>query len=173
MSFGKNRELKLIDLFAGAGGLSLGAARAGFNVVAAVESDQFALDTHKKNFPSSIHLDNDVSTLSGSDIINAAGLKNGELDGLIGGPPCQGFSMMGRRDEGDTRNNLFVHFFKLVEEIKPKFFLAENVPGILSEKYGELREEAFVNQLLKMTPCQRPKMPPRKSKKEVQFLLEI
>lgn len=139
----KNKLPKLIDLFAGAGGLSLGAARAGFNVVAAVENDPHALETHRKNFPTTTHLDNDVLSLSGTDIMNAVGLKKGELDGLVGGPPCQGFSTIGRQDEGDSRNNLFVHFFKLVKEIQPKFFLAENVPGILSEKYDELRKEAF------------------------------
>jgi DNA (cytosine-5)-methyltransferase 1 len=143
MCFEKNKAPKIIDLFAGAGGLSLGAARAGFNVVVVAENDPFAIDTHQKNFPLTTHLDIDVLNLSGSDLLNAACLKEGELDGLIGGPPCQGFSTIGRQDEGDSRNNLFIHFFKLVEESRPKFFLAENVPGILSEKYDALRKEAF------------------------------
>ncbi len=134
---------KIIDLFAGAGGLSLGAARAGFDIAAAVEIDEFALDTHGRNFPHTRHLDNSVSELTGDRLIELAGLKKGELDGLVGGPPCQGFSHMGRRDVGDDRNNLFIHFFRLVSETSPAFFLAENVPGILDEQYNDIREKAF------------------------------
>ncbi len=87
----------VIDLFAGAGGLSLGAARAGFKVAAAVENDEHAHDTHRKNFPSTKHSDADVSKLSGDRLLEIARLKKGALDGLIGGPPCQGFSTMGER----------------------------------------------------------------------------
>lgn len=134
---------KVIDLFAGAGGLSLGAARAGFDIAAAVEIDEYALETHGKNFPRTRHLDRDVSKLTGESLLEAAGLKSGELDGLIGGPPCQGFSYMGKRNVEDDRNNLFFHFFRLVNEIFPAFFLAENVPGILSPKYDPIREKAF------------------------------
>lgn len=134
---------KIIDLFAGAGGLSLGAARAGFEVSAAVEIDEFAVSTHKKNFPGSLHLSEDVATLSGDRLLLLSGLKKGEVDGIIGGPPCQGFSVMGKQDEKDSRNNLFQHFFRLVAELKPAFFLAENVPGILHTKYDKIRSDAF------------------------------
>ncbi|POZ52994.1 DNA cytosine methyltransferase [Methylovulum psychrotolerans] len=135
--------LKIIDLFAGAGGISLGAARAGFELTAAVEIDKFALETHQKNFPATQHLNIDVATLSGDDLMALVGLKKGGLDGLVGGPPCQGFSYIGKRDVGDDRNNLFMHFFRLVSEISPAFFLAENVPGILSGQYDAIREQAF------------------------------
>lgn len=133
----------IIDLFAGAGGLSLGAARAGFNISAAVELDPFAIDTHTKNFPGSVHSREDVSQLSGKKLLEIAGLKAGGLDGLIGGPPCQGFSSIGKKAADDVRNDLFVHFFRLVKETRPKFFLAENVPGILNERYDDFREKAF------------------------------
>lgn len=133
----------IIDLFAGAGGLSLGAARAGFNISAAVELDPFAIDTHTRNFPGSVHSREDVSQLSGKKLLEIAGLKAGGLDGLIGGPPCQGFSSIGKKSADDVRNDLFVHFFRLVEETRPKFFLAENVPGILNERYDDFRENAF------------------------------
>lgn len=133
----------VIDLFSGAGGLSLGAARAGFTVASAVEIDPFAREVHAKNFPNSKHLDADVSTLSGTDLLQQAGLLPGSLDGLIGGPPCQGFSTIGRRQEGDLRNNLFGHFFRLVSELQPAFFVAENVPGILAERYNEVRTAAM------------------------------
>ena len=134
---------KIIDLFAGAGGLSLGAARAGFQVCAAVELDRFALETHTNNFPNCQHIDESVASLTGEKLLDRAGLKAGELDGLIGGPPCQGFSSMGRRSIEDARNTLFGHFFRLIAETKPAFFVAENVPGILDERYDEIREEAF------------------------------
>jgi DNA (cytosine-5)-methyltransferase 1 len=133
----------VIDLFSGAGGLSLGAARAGFSVSAAVEIDSFACETHAKNFPSCKHISEDVATLTGNDLLSRAGLLRGGLDGLIGGPPCQGFSTIGRRQEGDLRNNLFGHFFRLVSEIEPAFFVAENVPGILSDRYDPVRAEAI------------------------------
>jgi DNA (cytosine-5)-methyltransferase 1 len=133
----------VIDLFAGAGGLSLGAARAGFNVAAAVELDSFALETHNKNFPRTIHIPRDVAGLSGDELLRFAGVLPGGLDGLIGGPPCQGFSSIGQQRMDDTRNDLFSHFFRLVQETRPKFFLAENVPGILNEKYDGIRTAAF------------------------------
>lgn len=134
---------KIIDLFAGAGGLSLGAARAGFEVCAAVELDEYAFETHSNNFPDSEHLNENVAQLSGETLLARAGLKAGELDGVIGGPPCQGFSSMGRRSIEDSRNPLFGHFFRLVAETRPAFFVAENVPGILDERYDEIRAEAF------------------------------
>lgn len=133
----------VIDLFAGAGGLSLGAARAGFKVAAAVEKDIPAFETHKKNFPSSKHSDADVSSLRGSDLFDLAGVKKGDLDGLIGGPPCQGFSVIGKRQATDERNELFAHFFRLVNETRPKFFLTENVPNILNGRYDLLRNKAL------------------------------
>lgn len=135
--------ITIIDLFAGAGGLSLGAARAGFNVAAAVELDRFALETHIRNFPGTTHVAQDVATLSGSELLRQAGVLPGGLDGLVGGPPCQGFSSMGKRLVDDGRNDLFVHFFRLVKETRPAFFLAENVPGILDEQYDKIREKAF------------------------------
>lgn len=135
---------KVIDLFAGAGGLSLGASRAGFTVSAAVELDRFAINTHTKNFPFSKHLDDDIANLSGKDLLERAGLVQGELDGLIGGPPCQGFSTMGKRQLEDSRNDLFGHFMRLVGETRPAFFLAENVPGILHEQYDAIRARALM-----------------------------
>lgn len=134
---------KIIDLFAGGGGLSLGAARAGFELSAAVEIDTFASSTHAKNFPACTHVDDSVATLTGDQLLLLAGLRRGELDGLIGGPPCQGFSTMGKQDENDHRNDLFGHFFRLVVETEPAFFLAENVPGILNSKYDAIRKRAF------------------------------
>ncbi len=137
------KKPKIIDLFAGAGGFSLGAARAGMQVVSSVEIDPFANETHTRNFPTTKHLGIDISTLQGSDLLALSGLKPGELDGLIGGPPCQGFSTIGRRDPNDRRNSLFGHYIRLVAETKPRFFVAENVPGILQERNEDILKSAF------------------------------
>jgi len=134
---------KVVDVFAGVGGLSLGATRAGFSLRSAVEIDETALGTHSTNFPNTIHIAKDVSCLSGENLLCNSNLLPGELTGLIGGPPCQGFSFIGKRALDDPRNSLFVHFFRLVAETGPAFFLAENVPGILDERYTSIVEKAF------------------------------
>lgn len=152
----------IIDLFAGAGGISLGAARAGFNLAAAVELDKFAVDTHTRNFPKSVHLMEDVAKLTGKELVKLSGLADRQLAGLVGGPPCQGFSSIGKRDTTDPRNNLFNHFFRLVKETRPSFFLAENVPGILDEQYSEIRQKAFA-QLRKTNYVFLPPIPVRAS----------
>lgn len=128
----------MIDLFAGVGGMSLGAARAGFDVCTAVENDMIALATHAVNFPKTRHLGWDIGKTSGAKLLEAAKLAEGDLDGLIGGPPCQGFSNIGKRAIADPRNALFGDFFRLVGETKPRFFIAENVPGILAERNSEI-----------------------------------
>src|SRR2546426_10304027 len=94
----------VIDLFAGVGGLSLGAARAGFTVALAVELDKHALGAHKKNFPKVKHLGSDIATLDGENLMQQAGIEMAELDGLIGGPPCQGFSVIGHRRVAHCRH---------------------------------------------------------------------
>jgi DNA (cytosine-5)-methyltransferase 1 len=133
----------VIDLYAGVGGLSLGAARAGFTVSLAVELDKHAVAAHEQNFPNVKHLAEDIGKLDGKTLLRHAGIKVGELDGLIGGPPCQGFSTMGHRRVADPRNNLFQKFFSVVAECKPKFFVAENVLGILDSQYDDIRKQAF------------------------------
>jgi DNA (cytosine-5)-methyltransferase 1 len=134
---------KIIDLFAGVGGFSLGAIRAGFDVVAAIDLDKHAIAGHKKNFPLTSHRRRNIARLSGESLLDIANLNEGKLAGIIGGPPCQGFSRIGSRRKNDKRNSLFYHFFRLISETKPLFFVAENVPGILDEKYDSLVEEAL------------------------------
>lgn len=133
----------IIDLFAGAGGLSLGAARAGFNIAAAVEIEPHAISSHKINFPHTTHIQKDIMELTGETLLQLAGIQQESLTGIIGGPPCQGFSSIGQGDVNDIRNRLFVKFFELIEELQPTFFLAENVPGIMNSKYEAIRNEAF------------------------------
>jgi DNA (cytosine-5)-methyltransferase 1 len=136
-------QVKVIDLFAGVGGLSFGAVKAGFHVALAVDSDEIAIDTHKRNFPNTAHCDDRVESIDRRRMLELAGIVRGETWGLIGGPPCQGFSVIGKRNVGDNRNALFHHFFRLVKECRPSFFIAENVPGILNDKYRDLRELAL------------------------------
>ena len=133
----------VIDLFCGVGGLSLGTARAGFTVIGAVDADSHTVTAHSKNFPKSVHLLADVSGLTGASIRSSFGIEKHAKLGIIGGPPCQGFSNIGRRNRNDLRNHLFVDFFRLVREARPSFFLAENVPGIMRDDNLPLREGAF------------------------------
>ncbi|HDL7342919.1 TPA: DNA cytosine methyltransferase [Yersinia enterocolitica] len=133
--------MNVVDLFSGVGGLSLGATRAGFNLAAAVELDQHAIASHILNFPNSTHIHQDVSKLTAQDILNAC--KKDEIECLIGGPPCQGFSSIGKGLADDSRNQLYIDYFRLVKELSPLCFLAENVPGILNSKYDKVREAAF------------------------------
>ncbi len=137
------KKIKIIDLFSGVGGLSLGAARAGLDVVAAVENDKYAVLAHKKNFPNTKHIDEDITTIKIGELLQRCGLKKTDKVGIIGGPPCQGFSTIGHKDVADPRNQLFVHFFKIVRSLQPVFFLAENVPGIMREENDELRQTAI------------------------------
>ena len=139
----KKATANVVDLFSGAGGLSLGAARAAFAIRGAIDTDTEAISAHKRNFPHTVHLQTDVSALSGQSLRSSLGLNNGNLTGIIGGPPCQGFSYIGRNDKNDARNDLFVAFFKIVSEARPLFFLAENVPGIMHNKYSGIRAKAF------------------------------
>lgn len=139
----KKIKPKIIDLFSGVGGFSLGATRTGFQLVLAVDIDEHAMASHKINFPSSNHLTADITDLDSVSIMQNAGIDYDELDGLIGGPPCQGFSMIGKRNTLDPRNDLFIKFFELVSGCQPKFFIAENVLGILSDRYKEILEKAF------------------------------
>lgn len=138
-----NEHPCVLDLFSGAGGLSLGAARAGFSVRGAVELDPHAMAAHRVNFPNTIHVEKDIAGLSGRELMEIIGLSDQPVDGIIGGPPCQGFSCIGANDAGDPRNGLFIHFFRIVREIMPRFFVAENVPGLMAERNGSIRDAAF------------------------------
>lgn len=120
-----------IDLFSGAGGLSLGFVAAGFNVAAAVEIDPIHAQTHRLNFPDCVVIEDDVQVVSGTKILEAANLQSGKVDVVIGGPPCQGFSAIGRRHVDDPRNRLVLEFGRIVRELRPRYFVLENVRGFL------------------------------------------
>ena len=139
-----NRKARnIVDLFSGAGGLSLGAARAGFVVRGAIDNDPKVNEIHKRNFPNTLHIDTDIANLSGTDLTCKLDLDDDSILGIVGGPPCQGFSAIGRRDKNDFRNMSFFQFFRIVSEVQPKFYLVENVPGIMQDMHDEIREQAF------------------------------
>ena len=119
-----------IDLFAGAGGMSLGFEQAGFDVIAAIEYDPIHAAVHEFNFPYAKTICADATKLNGTDILRCSGLSQGQVDLVFGGPPCQGFSLMGKRLADDPRNSLVFHFCRLVSEIKPRFVVMENVAGL-------------------------------------------
>jgi DNA (cytosine-5)-methyltransferase 1 len=123
--------------------MSLGAARAGFDLAAGVDLDARALAAHARNFPGSKHLSLNLAQTKGKDLLSDADLKSGQVDVISGGPPCQGFSMIGKRDLLDDRNLLISHFFRLVSELNPRAFVLENVPGILDERFGDTLKSAL------------------------------
>jgi len=139
------KKIKYIDLFAGCGGLSLGFDLSGdFESVAFVEYWKPAIETFKENFPNSILLGEDITKVTKEDI---GKLNGNSIDLIIGGPPCQGFSIAGKRDTKDPRNSLFMDFVRVVNIIKPKMFLMENVRGLVSMKTA--RGEKVLDVILK------------------------
>ena len=119
-----------IDLFAGAGGLSLGFEQAGFDVAAAVEIDPIHCAVHRYNFPDSTAICASVVDLTGDAIRHRAGIGDRAIDVVFGGAPCQGFSLIGKRALDDPRNQLVFHFVRLVRELQPSYCVFENVKGL-------------------------------------------
>lgn len=135
----KKRKLKAIELFAGAGGMAIGLQWAGIDVVAAVEIDKWCVDTLERNkarsFPKMKIVQEDIAKLSGKCLLEKVGLVKGQLDILSGGPPCQGFSFANsKRSINDPRSKLMWEFIRMVKEIQPRYFVIENVRGLLSFK---------------------------------------
>ena len=120
----------VIDLFSGAGGLSLAFEQAGFDVAAAVEIDPIHCAIHHYNFPKTTTICASVIDLSGNDIRRRTGIGDTDIDTLCGGAPCQGFSLIGQRALDDPRNRLVFHFVRLIKELRPKYFVFENVKGL-------------------------------------------
>lgn len=129
-----------IDLFAGAGGLSLGLEQAGFDVRLGLDFDRHALATYEQNH-AGVPMLADVTSVRGSDLLAEAGVR--QVDLLAGGPSCQGFSTHGKRIADDPRNFLYVEFMRLVQELQPTTVLIENVKGLLSTGKGAYKREIF------------------------------
>ncbi|MEM7555789.1 MAG: DNA cytosine methyltransferase [Cyanobacteria bacterium P01_A01_bin.84] len=126
-----------LDLFCGAGGMTQGLFQAGLQPLASVEINKIASATHKRNFPQSHHFCGDIEkfdTITWLEKINSP-----EIHLVVGGPPCQGFSVAGKRDPKDPRNRLFYEFIRIVSEVRPWYVVMENVPGILTMQKGNVR----------------------------------
>lgn len=137
----KFRRPIAIDLFSGAGGMSLGFEQAGFEVAAAVEIDPVHAATHAYNFPKSAVIAQSVANLSGSDIRQQTGIGNEEIACVFGGAPCQGFSLIGHRILDDSRNSLVRDFVRIVAELEADTFVFENVKGLTVGKHKLFLEE--------------------------------
>ena len=141
-----------IDLFSGAGGLHLGFEKAGVNIKLCIDNDNLVEKTHRRNFPNIPFLNKDIRDVSLIEIRKYIG--NETIDIIIGGPPCQGFSTIGKRvssDPGkrathDPRNELVLTYTNLIKQLKPKFVVMENVKGILTMNGG-----TYINTVLEMS----------------------
>lgn len=128
-----------IDLFAGAGGLAVGFRSAGWSVLAGNDCDQAAGETFRLNFPEAVFFEGPISGLYAEDIFKECDVGPGDLDCLLGGPPCQSFSYNNhQRSAADARARLFEDYLRLVEKLQPKTLLMENVPGILTIDGGSV-----------------------------------
>jgi len=130
-------NLTAIDLFSGPGGLSEGFSRAGYDIVLGLDNDGNSAETFTANHEDSEFICEDVGTVDADTILAEADIRADQLDIIIGGPPCQGFSIAGDREKDDERNQLFKEFARLVSELQPNYLLMENVPGMLSMETTE------------------------------------
>ncbi len=119
-----------IDLFSGVGGMSLGLKQAGLEIGAAFDSDVMQTSTYSRNFPTVPVFTANLSRLGGKELLRLSGIRRNSVDVVAGGSPCQGFSTMGRRQRDDPRNKLLADFARLVVEIRPQYFVLENVVGL-------------------------------------------
>lgn len=126
---------RVISLFSGCGGLDLGFEKAGFEIPVANEFDKKIWDTFKVNHPNTHLIEGDIRNVTKDDIEH---FISGEIDGIIGGPPCQSWSEAGSlKGIEDARGQLFFEYIRILKEFKPKFFLAENVSGMLANRHSE------------------------------------
>lgn len=135
-------KFNVIDLFCGAGGLSLGFQQAGFNIIVGVDNEPVALETFEYNHKGSVALNADLSQQETFDLIlKTAGDK--KIDVIIAGPPCQGFSLTGPRNFDDPRNKLYLAVIGMVQQYQPKGFIIENVPGMATMYNGQVKDEVL------------------------------
>ena len=135
----KNKKPTVIDMFCGCGGLSRGFMDAGYEVLLGIDNNKDALVSFKANHGNAVAKNGDL--FQGSTILEMASLtENKQVDLIIGGPPCQGFSLTGKREEDDERNSLFQAMVNAVAFFQPKAFVLENVPGLATLYNGKARE---------------------------------
>ena len=139
----KNNKLVAIDLFCGCGGFSYGFQQAGFDMALGIDMWKDATVTYKHNFPNACVINEDITSISSDDILSKLNMSADDIDVIIGGPPCQGFSVSGKRMIDDPRNKLYKSFVGLVDEIRPKVFVMENVPGLIRLFGGKVKEQVL------------------------------
>lgn len=125
--------LNVLDLFCGCGGMSKGLSDAGFNIIAGIDILDKAIESYQKNY-NHLAICADLTKLPPEKFDKIYNKNKESIDLIVGGPPCQGFSIAGKRDTKDPRNSLFMEFVKYIDYFKPKAFIMENVIGILSMK---------------------------------------
>lgn len=130
---------KIIDLFCGAGGFSYGFEMENFETVLGIDKWGDAIETFNFNHKKAVGKNLDIHEFTNKKIEEF--LKNNEIDGIIGGPPCQGFSMVGTRDRFDERNDLYLEYYRFVKKVRPKFFIIENVKGLLTLENGFFKKD--------------------------------
>lgn len=141
-----NRKPVAVELFAGGGGLGEGFTRAGFDVAVAVELDRAAAQTYRLNHPGAVVLEADAMTVTGTDI-TAVAPRAAAPTALIGGPPCQGYSVAGKRDASDSKNTLYRAVISLARQLRPEFVAIENVPGVRNVD-GRSFDTAIIDELV-------------------------
>ncbi|OGN01316.1 MAG: DNA (cytosine-5-)-methyltransferase [Candidatus Yanofskybacteria bacterium RIFCSPLOWO2_02_FULL_43_10] len=137
-----NNHPTYVDLFSGAGGFSLGFDNNGFINIFSVDMEPSFCETYSKNFPGHRLIQKDITNLTKQEVLSL--IKGKRIDVVIGGPPCQGFSMagnIGRKFVDDSRNSLLMEFARMVEIIKPSYFIMENVARLYNHNKGNTREE--------------------------------
>lgn len=141
-----NRQL-VVSLFCGVGGLDLGFESTGFEVAIAVDNSPKVLSIYRTNFPTTTVLCKDISNITATEIRGAIQSKylywDGTIAAVIGGPPCQGFSIAGKQDVDDERSQLVIKFMNLVMELNPNMFVMENVPAIEWKKFSDITSRAM------------------------------
>ena len=128
------KQYAIIDLFAGCGGFSQGFQKVGFNIVAASEIWDDAIKTYRENHSSVKIIEGDISQNGKKEELYEV-IDGMEIDVVIGGPPCQGYSLAGNRDPEDPRGHLYLDFIEIINEVRPKLFVMENVKGLMSMKH--------------------------------------
>lgn len=134
-------KFKAIDLFCGAGGLSIGLKKSGFKICLGVDIDEAALKTYKCNLKRTKILKKDIKEVTGEEISAITGIKKNDNFLLAGCPPCQGFSNLGKRNADDEKNALVYEYLRIIKEMKPTFILMENVPGMSTGVGKEIFEK--------------------------------
>lgn len=138
-----NRKITAIDLFCGCGGFSYGFSMAGINMLMGIDAWKDATITYKHNLPNAHTMTVDLEKISAKDILSELCIDKNDIDVIIGGPPCQGFSLSGKRIIDDPRNRLYKSFVGIVNDIQPKMFVMENVPGLIKLFKGQVKKQVI------------------------------